>query len=246
VLKKISYRAVIAMLLASATYAEEISIAMGNFEPYFIERKNSGVFADIVSAAFRYIPGYQPKYVYGHSNKGLWAGFDSGHIDAASNVFDTMKVKGCLSNPVFRYHDVVISKASNNVVINQLDDLKLKSIVSFQGAKNILGKSFASVVSAAYHEVPKPELQVRMLVADRYQVSVGDKYIFLQAIKNLKTQEIQPQDFKFHDVFPPTYTRLAFHDKSLCEKFNLALEKIKQNGQYEDIYQSYLMDLHYP
>ncbi|WP_019530889.1 substrate-binding periplasmic protein [Dasania marina] len=245
-LKLLVSRVALSFIISTMAYAEEVRIAMGNFEPYYIESKNGGVFADIISAAFLHIPNYHPKYIYGHSNEDLWASFDSGHVDAASNFFGTVIKKGCLTNPVFRFSDMAVTKASSALAINHLDDLKAKSIVAYQGAKELLGDDFGLVVTAAYQEVAKPELQVRMLVAGRYQVSVGDKFIFLQAVKNLNTKEIQPQDFKLHDLFPPTYTRLAFHEKSLCEKFNLALERIKQSGQYEAIYQSYLSDLNYP
>ncbi|MCR8921348.1 transporter substrate-binding domain-containing protein [Dasania sp. GY-MA-18] len=218
---------------------------MGNFEPYYVKQGDSGVFAEIINATFQLIPEYQPKYVFGHSNEGLWAGFKSGHVDAASNVFDSVAVDGCLSAPIFRFRDVAVSKANSHLVINQIDDFKEKSIVTFQGARGFLGEEFSLAITGAYLEVAKPELQLRMLLADRYQVSVGDMFIFLQAIKNLNDKNIRPQDFTFHTVFKPVYSRMAFHDKSLCKKFNLAFEQIKQSGQYEEIYQSYLQRLDY-
>ena len=223
--------------------AKEVTIAMGNFEPYYIEEHNTGIFADIITSTFAHLPDYDVKFIYGYSNQGLWDSFNAGKVDAASNVFDSIDIDGCRSEPVFRFRDVAVTKASKKLVVDSLSGLKGKKIVTFQGAKAFLGDEFSKHVTAAYQEVSKPELQVRMLFADRYDVSVGDVFIFLQAIENLNDESIHASMFEFYDIFPQIYSRLAFHDIQLCQQFNQALLKVKESGEYEKIYQRYLNSL---
>lgn len=236
-----------AMLLgvAATAAAKDITIAMGNFEPYYIEHKNTGIFADIITAAFRYIPNHNPKYIFGHSNKALWASFDSGRVDAVSNVFDSIPIKGCRSDPVFRFKDVAVSLKRSNLRIASTADLSGKSMVSFQGAKAFFGDTFSDNVTSAYTEVGKPELQVRMLFAGRADVSVGDVFIFLQAAANIEGELIPASAFQFHDIFPEIYSRMAFRDEGICQQFNRALEQVRQSGEYEKIYAAYLNKLGY-
>ena len=225
--------------------AKEVAVAMGNFEPYFIADNNSGIFGDIITATFNKIPGYEPRFFYGFTNKDLWATFQSGQMDAAANVFDDIVIDGCRSKPVFRFRDVVVSKAEAAIDLQSLADLKGKTVVMFEGAEAFFGEAFASNLTAAKVELGKPELQVRMLHADRYQLSVGDLFIFLQAIKNLHDPAVTPEKFVFHDVLPVTYSRMAFKDEILCFKFNKALQALKDSGEYEAIYNKYLKQLGY-
>ena len=237
--------AVFLSLQALTASGKDIAIAMGNFEPYFIAKNNSGIFADIVSAVFQKMPGYQPQFFYGFTNRELWSSFQSGQIDAATNIFDSVDIEGCRTDPVFRFRDVAITKAKNNFQLNNLADLKGKTVVMFEGAREFFGEDFASNITAASVELGKPELQVRILFAERYQVSVGDLFIFLQAIKNLNDPAVTPDQFVVHNVLPVNYSRLAFQDIELCQPFNVALQQLKDSGEYERIYQRYLKDLGY-
>jgi len=219
---------------------------MGNFKPYYIESENSGLFTDVVSAVFREMPDYEPSYVWSLSNNALWASFAAGRLDAVSNLFDSVDMNGCRTDPVFRFHDVAITRADSKIQLQSTSDLKHKRVVAFQGAKGFFGETFTQQIdSAVYEEVSKPELQANMLRVKRYDVSVGDLYIFLEALKGLGGQGASPSDFVVHDIFPSIYSRLGFRDKALCGEFNAALKKVKASGEFETIYSGYLENLGY-
>jgi len=224
--------------------AKDVTIGMGNFEPYFIEDGNTGIFGDLIKAVFRHMPDHEPVFEYGYSNAGLWNNFQSGRSDAISNLFDSVELKGCRSDPIFRFRDVAITRASANIKINSVADLAGKSIVTFQGAKMFFGKEFANAVSSsAYEEIDKPKLQARMLHGNRAEVSVGDMFIFLHSLKAMNKSLGKPGDFVFNDIFPQIYSRMGFHDEKLCAAFNIALKKVRDSGEYERIYESYLEKL---
>jgi len=219
---------------------------MGNFKPYYIKSENSGVFADVISAVFREMPSYEAKYVWTLSNNDLWTSFEAGRLDAVSNLFDSIDIKGCRTDPLFRFRDVAVTRASSGLQLHDIRDLKGKRVVAFQGAKGFFGEVFAQQTdSAAYEEVEKPELQAKMLWMQRYDVSVGDLYIFLAVLNSLGPEGALPSDFVVHDIFPSISSRLGFRDKALCSEFNAALKKVKASGEFEAIYSGYLETLGY-
>lgn len=225
---------------------QPVVVAMGNFEPYFLSSSQSGIFTDIVTAVFKGMPEYEPHYMFGLSNNQLWSAFSGGRADAVVNVFDSVELEGCRSDPVFRFRDVAISLLSEDLDIESVVDLKGHSIITFEGAHNFFGPAFSGVIQQAqYKEVEKPHLQARLLMAGRYEVSVGDLMIFLQARQSIAQKEgrdVLPA-IVVHDIFPQIYSRMAFKDSAVCARFNEALASLKASGEYEAIYTRYQASL---
>ena len=218
--------------------AKEISVGMGNYEPYYIAKGDTGIFPDILKAVFRYMPDHQPKFLFGRPNKRLWKDFENGKIDAVANVFDSAKLEGCKSDPVFRFRDIAISKTDRNLELHGLSDLKGLRVVAFQGAKKFMGPAFKAFDGfAEYSEIADQKLQSGMLYRGRADVSIGDMFLFLQSLGKIKAQA---KEFAFHDIFPVLTTRMGFRDRDMCSVFNMALRKVKSSGEYEAIFTSYL------
>lgn len=252
-MKAALYSTLLLIALFAATSrlsATEITVGMGNFEPYYDENKQAGIFTDITTAVFNKMPDYQPKYIFGLANHDLWANFEAGRIDAASNLFDSIKIGACRSDPIYRFRDVAVTRADAGITLEHLSDLDRYSIVTFQGAKAFFGEDFSRHTSPKkYLEVGKPTLQAKMLYGKRYDISVGDMFIFLHTLKTLDvpntTTKASASDFVYHDIFPQISSRLGFHDNSACKAFNIALKQIKASGEYERIYQQHLNRLGY-
>jgi len=226
--------------------AKELSIAMGNIEPYFIPKENSGIFTDLILAVFRHIPDYELKFRFGLTNKVRWNLFDVGKVDAVANIFDSIEAKGCRTETLFRFSDVAISLKSSKLELAHLSDLRDKTIISFEGAKGFFGENYTKHLSEEkYFETNIQASQARMLVTKRVQVSVGDLFIFLNALQLPINIDVTPQDFTYHRLFPQIATRMAFRDPNLCVKFNEGLRKIRESGEYEAIYDSYLARYNY-
>ncbi|HXA47041.1 MAG TPA: transporter substrate-binding domain-containing protein [Burkholderiaceae bacterium] len=234
-----------AMALLPRAMAQELKIGVGNFKPYF--DGNTGLFTDLIVEVFKEMPQYQTKISpTPMSNYRLLEELNAGAIDGAANIFLGDKINGCLSEPFFRYDDVVITLKKRKIIINSIADLKDKSIITYQNAKLFQPKEFAQIVDAKpalYHETPIQTNQVKMLALERVQVSVGDAYIFLDSLKEWKASPYKASDFEFHRVLPANSTYMAFRDPKLCAEFNRAAAKIKENGRYEAIYKAYLAGL---
>lgn len=229
----------------SGVAAKEITVGMGNFAPYFIEKGNTGIFGDLITAVFRHMPDHQPRFLFGLSTKRLWVEFKMGRIDAAP-LPDSLESAGCRTDQIFQFFNVVIAKVNAKLEINNISDLAGKSIVAFQGAKKVFGAEFTKLIEFGfYEEVPNQNAQAKMLIYDRVDVSVGDMLIFLQSLKDIKIQSWTPKDFAFYHIFPPAYRRMGFRDIEMCAPFNKALKQVRQSGDYESIYDSYLKRLNH-
>jgi len=229
-----------------SSQAQEVTVGMGNFEPYFIEQGTSGIFTDLIRAVFKLMPNHQPKFLFGRSNNRLWHDFKQNNVDAVSNLFDSVELDACRSDPIFRFRDVAVSKTSANFKIKKIADLAGKYIVTFQGARSFFGDEFEKTThskNGSYREVSRPSWQVQVLGSDSADVSVGDMFIFLHTLKETKNLDLSANDFTFHDIFPAIYTRMGFRDPQVCELFNQGLKKIRANGRYEKIYSTYLRQL---
>ncbi len=227
--------------------AQPITVGMGNFEPYFIEEGQSGIFTELVDAVFKEMPGLEPKYHFGYSNKRLWHEFSMKKIDAVANLIDSVKLEACRSDPIFRFRDIIVSKRSEQLTIKSMADLEGKHIITFQGARGFFGETFNKYTQhGIYHEVARPSMQAKTLISNKADVSVGDMFIFLQSLKNVTPLTVTAQDFTFHDILPAIYSRMGFQDEQICQRFNMALKTIKENGAYEEIYERYLIKLSNP
>ncbi|BFM10619.1 hypothetical protein R50072_07720 [Simiduia litorea] len=231
------------MVCADDANKQRIVIGMGNFEPYFIADKESGLFTELINAVFVHMPDYKPVYKFGFSNAALWASYEAARVDAVTNLFDSIAVEGCRTDPVFLYRDVAITSAINAPSIESVADLAGLSIVTFQGASKFFGPEFYSVIRAdKYSETEKPELQARMLMGGRYDVSVGDLLIFLNARKKLRARPAD-KDAEFsihiHDIFPQIMASMGFREQGLCDAFNAGLKAVKDSGEYTAIYRRY-------
>ena len=225
---------------------QQVRIAMGNFEPYFIEEGETGIFTDLIRAVFEKMPQYRPQYLFGYSNRRAWHDFDQGKLDAVSNLIDSEELDACRSDKFFRFRDVVVSKASSHYQIHKMSDLTDKRIVTFQGAKGFLGEAFSKTIKAHnYQEIAQQNWQAKVLYSGGADVSIGDMFTFLHSIKKMKKITAKTSDFVFHDLFTPQYSRMGFHDVDLCKAFNQALKKVKNSGRYEQIYDQYLKSFNY-
>ncbi|WP_165602615.1 substrate-binding periplasmic protein [Candidatus Terasakiella magnetica] len=221
--------------------ARDISIAMGSIEPYFISKQDSGIFTDLIRATFRKIPELQPSFRFGLTNKVRWNLYEVGKVDAVANIFDSVDADGCRTDELFRFSDVAITRKSSNLKLNELVDLSGQTIISFEGARGFFGEKYSKHLSdEKYFETKVQASQARMLITKRVDVSVGDLFIFLNALQDPANVGASPADFDYHMLFPQISTRMAFKDASLCAPFNKALKEIRDNGEYEEIYDMYL------
>ncbi len=221
-------------------YAKELKLAVGlALPPYFIQESNSGLELDIIRAALKF-KGYSVKTEFLPLSRVVKSMAD-GKVDCASPINENSGVKAFYSDSHIFYQNMGVSLKSNNLTINNLDDLKNKKIVSFQNAKKYLGEDFATMATnnQEYKEKANQETQNLLLFKNRIQIVVGDVNIFKYYTKKVAGRVNTNQEVVYHNLFPKTNYKVAFKDKSVMEDFNMGRKQIKKNGLYKKIFTKY-------
>jgi len=223
---------------------QELRIGVGNFSPFFIEKGESGLFLEITKEIFKLMPEYEVKFVF-MSNTRLLLEINAGtRIDAACNIFHGSDSNVYLSDPIFRYTDVAVSRKTKNLTINEISDLTGKSIAAYQGAKDLLGEEYKqmALTNSLYSEHALPSETTQLMAMGQKEVRIGDIYIFLHDISNkvykLRTN-LTADDFQIHRLWPDVYTYIAFTNEDIRNQANKAIQTIKGNGTLDRIYKEY-------
>lgn len=245
--KIIRYIIVVFLLqLSHSTIAKEvITIGVGNFPPFFIEKDNKGLFVELINQIFSELPQYDVKFLY-MSNHRLLHEINSGKlIDVAANIFAESDVDAHLSVPIFRYTDVAVSRANKKLAINVISDLQGKSIAAYQGAKELLGSDFKQMAesNAQYSEHSHPKDTTYLMVTGSKDIRVGDINIFWYDLQNKfydQKNNIEANQFTIHRLWPDVYSHLAFKNEDLRNDVDQVIKKLKNNGAIDNIYNKYL------
>jgi len=233
---------VLLLILCPTVGAKDLVVGVGNFEPFFIKEGNKGLFLDLTKEIFKLLPQHTVKYTF-MPNRRLAAQVANGKIDVACNIFKDSHVKAHLSVPLFRFTDVVVSNKHRNLSIEKVADLKGLRVAAYQGAKELLGGEFKTLMTnnPHYKEQPDQSRTILMVLHDRADVRVGDIFIFLNDLKNLAGQQVTASldNFTIHRIWPDVYSHMAFKDSALRDDVNNAIKIIKGNGTFDAVYKRY-------
>ena len=233
-----------ALLLAK----QELRIGVGNFPPFFIEKANGGIFLDITREIFKQLPDYDVKFIFMSNNRLLHEINNGNIIDVACNIFSGSEVNGYLSEPVFRYTDVAVSKKNRNIELTRIADLHAYSVAAYQGAKELLGKAYKEMATtnAHYSEHSQPKDTTYLMASGKKDVRVGDIHIFWHDLQNRFYQDelqMKKNDFVIHRLWPDVYSHMAFKDSNLRDAANVVIKELKRNGTIDKIYAKYQIEV---
>lgn len=244
---KILSRLLLLLLLLSPNLLmakQQLTVGVGNFPPFFVEEDEKGIFLEITKAIFNQLPEYNVKFIY-MSNHRLLHEINSGkRIDVACNIFADSPVDGFLSQPLYHYTDVAVSKKSAKLNIDKVGDLQKLSITAYQGAKELLGENFKKMAQAnpKYSEHSHPKDTTYLMVTGQKDVRIGDLHIFLHDIANNRYKNdmnITAENFTIHKLWPDVYSHMAFKDKALRDSVNVIINVLTENGTLDAIYAKY-------
>lgn len=215
--------------------------------PWVIKDNDSGIELDLLKAAFADSPyRVKPKYVPFALAFDL---FDAGELDGVINAKPGVAKHGFLSDPVVTFQNVAVSLAHKGfpekIDINFLRD---KSVVAFQKASYLLGPEFQAMANsnADYEEIGKQELQINLLFVRDVDFIVMDRSIFGyywdRAIRNSSLAKVRysfNRDVRIHYIFPPTPYSFLFKNEEIRDKFNTALQAMRDDGRHAEILEQY-------
>jgi len=218
-----------------------LKIGVGNFPPFFIEKEQKGIFIEITNEIFKQLPDYSVQYIFMSNNRLLHEINSGKRIDAACNIFADSDVNAYLSDAIFRYRDVAISKKSSELIINEISDLQGKSIAAYQGAKDLLGSQFKemAIENPNYSEHAHPKETTYLMLSDHKDIRIGDINIFWYDLNRKYYKENKKTDasnFKIHSLWPDVFSHIAFKDEALKNAVNKIIAELKLNGKIEEIY----------
>lgn len=146
--------------------------------------------------------------------------------------------------PTVIYTDAAITLKKSGLAINNMADLKGKSIVTFQGASNFLGADYAAAVKGSdkYSEIADEKRKILQLFAGGAQVYIGDVNVYKFYKAGVTGVDLN-QEVVFHKIFTPSpqiHNNAVFRDKQLRDDFNAGLKQIKASGEYKKIIKKYI------
>jgi len=247
--KILNYLLFISLLFCSTTSIAQqvLKVGVGNFPPFFIENGGKGIFIEIIDEIFKQLPQYKVEYVFMSNHRILHEINHGESIDVACNIFPKSKVKASLSEPIFRFRDVAISKKTDQIKINTISDLQGKSIAAYQGATELLGDKFKQMAKTnlEYSEHAHPKETTLLMISGKKDIRVGDINIFRFDLNNKHYNTykgIAHSDFTVHYLWPIVYSHMAFKDPLLKNVVNEVIRKLKLSGTMEKIYSKHKME----
>jgi len=238
---------IVFLVCSSISKAEQVlKVGVGNFPPFFIEDGKKGIFIEVIDEIFKKLPQYKVEYIFMSNNRMLHEINSGKSIDVACNIFPNSNVNAYLSEPIFRFRDVAISKKSNELVVNKISDLKGKSIAAYQGATELLGDKFKLMANEnpEYSEHSHPKDTTHLILSGRKDIRIGDLNIFWYDLKSKhysKDTNVAHSNFAVHYLWPTIYSHMAFKDQSLQHAVDEVIKELKLDGVMEKIYLKHKM-----
>jgi polar amino acid transport system substrate-binding protein len=220
----------------------EVVIAIGfSLEPYVFKNGN-GIISDLIRETLK-LSGKTSRFKLSSNAKALEQ-YSTHQCDGVAVVREGM-VDGFLSQPYVMFQNYAISLKNQKIKLDNLSDLKPYSLIAFSNASQYLGKEFASVIKNKddYQELDKQIDQLETFFDGKADVIIADQTIFKFYQRRLRNRyplnKKYRQEVNFHDLFPPSIYRAAFHNKQLRDEFDMGFKQLTASGQADDIYRVY-------
>lgn len=210
--------------------------------PYVMDSGNEGLEVDIVRQA---LEGYELNFVQMPLSD-VQNAVQNKKADVAIGVLvDGDEI--FYSDHLVTFVNFAISKKSDALSINTIDDLKAYPVLTWQNAYLELGDEFQTLFSPGakyrsnYHEFGDQAKQVAQFWKADKQVIVIDRSIF-EFFSNAMKQPIG--SVNYHSLFPPvTEFKASFKDKAVKDAFNKKLKEMCQSGKYVKLLEMYDVEL---
>lgn len=244
-----NYQVILAPLLLIISLncsAEKLVIAFGTtLAPWVMADTNSGILVDLISEAMEPL-GYsiEPYYFpYARRIKSYQAGLVDVVFDINENNIRNSNLTGYFSGIIYAYENYAYSLSKRNYHFDAISDLTTYSVMSWQGAREQLGKEYDLMASAntGYVETHDQKQQVKMLFLERIDVIQLDQNIFKYYRKNLSNSgEIhgkQPVDS--FALFGKNPNGFLFRSQKVRDAFVAQITQMHKDGRFEKIFKRY-------
>ncbi|AWF81537.1 hypothetical protein BTJ40_12275 [Microbulbifer sp. A4B17] len=221
--------------------ASELKVAIANdAPPYVADNAKSGLEVEIIQLA---LPGYSIKFLqmgWGEIQDAI----KNGMADAETNVYDHGETGGhYFSNNYVGFVNYAISRKSEDIKIDNVNDLVGHHVIAWKGAHLDLGPEFERLFSPGgagsknYVEIQDSRDQVRDFWKNKDSIAIIDKNIFAHFSMN---QGHSMDEVDTHKVFlPVSKFKMAFKDEKTRDEFNKGLTRLCSTGEYARLLRKY-------
>ncbi|GGI69908.1 substrate-binding periplasmic protein [Shewanella gelidii] len=235
------------LLLAFPSHAKKLTVAFGDtLAPWVMPSSNNGILVDMVKEAFKPL-GYEVENVYLPYARRIHA-FKTRQIDVVCDInlinIEHSGLMGYFSGVLYHYENYFFALSKNKYQFDDIAALKQHSLLSWQGAKVVLGGGYTAMATdnPYYRETHNQAQQVKMLFTERVDVIQLDKNIFnYYRLKMIEQSLIAAEQGV--DVFPLLNTNpngFLFQDVNIRNQFVSQIEKMKLDGRFEQLFDAYL------
>ncbi|WP_226645062.1 substrate-binding periplasmic protein [Microbulbifer variabilis] len=241
--KALKFFLLFSILLGTAIFARasELTVAIAyDAPPYVMDHAKRGLEVDIITQS---LPGYSIKF----SQMGwgqIQDAIEKGLANAETNV-DEHDDKGrhYYSNIYIGFVNHAISRKSENMKINGVNDLVGHHVIAWEGAHQDLGPEFERLFSPGaagsknYIEIPNSQEQVSEFWKKKNSIAIIDESIFAYFSSK---EGHSMEDVDTHKVFlPVSKFRMAFKDEKTRNDFNDGLTRLCSTGKYAALLKKY-------
>ena len=222
---------------------KKVNIMLGFDKPPFIFGQSSakGIEADLLKEAFDLV-NYKVNILQGKKSEQEIVLHQENEIDGVATI--SKQNNGLFYSDDFTiYENFVITRKSDNITLDSLDDLKNIDFVTWKTAYNDLGDEFYKLFNpmdgkykSSYHDTSTQINDAKMFFSKKVDAIIVDKKVFnWHKLYFKKTDEYTfHKIFKTQKVYPVT-----FRDKSVRDDFNRGLKILKKTGRYNEIIKFY-------
>lgn len=234
-------------LSAQSTEQKTLTVAISlDIPPYVMNNASSGLEVEIVRQALAEHELLFVQLPYGE----LQSAVAQQRADISVGV-EADEDGGFYSVDFITFANYAISKKSDNLTINQENDLKGHRVLAWQNAWQVLGERYQQLFSPepattknyppGYAEVADQAEQVMLFWQGHSDVIVIDHSIFNHYSKAVGHRLTE---INLHGIFPPvTHYKVSFRSATLRDQFNQGWRKLCENGRYEALLNQYAVQL---
>ena len=227
---------------APALSAEPVHLAVPlSLQPYYIPLSDEGLAYETLVAAFA-ARGRTVLSIYVSDRQNAKVLDRHPKVDCSVLQSQADSEKWFAVDEVYPLHDYVATLASSNLTIDDVVDLKDKSVIGYQGASEQLGAELRAAIqeNPYYREINNHRAQVKLLLNKRVQAIIADKLLVEWYLDYLAEEYGERVQVIYHDLFPPSRLKFTCRGRAFLEDFAAGLEDIKRSGQLDAIRSRYL------
>lgn len=163
---------------------------------------------------------FAPAYEYLPSMRAIER-LRKGQIDAAVNIQEDSLPFAYRSRFSYVFENCAVTKGSKKIHLSQTKDFAGLRVVAFKNAKVSLGQKISSQIintAKSYQEIQEVEARIRLLKAERTDVMLTERSIFLYHLEKLGLGV--PANFNIHCFFQPNRYFLFFTSETRRDQFD--------------------------